>query len=89
MAKKQESISCAIKSLPDDLVQMGAEVACSVNPMNAPLAQLMPLMATAIMGDTPTVPLDPSYLAALTSRYWGTGGVRLTVGFMESTPRLS
>jgi hypothetical protein len=67
---------CKPVSLPDDLLIPAAQVAWDVNPANAP-AQFVSAGAA---------PMEPMALAVLTSKYWGAGGVRLTVGFMDNPP---
>lgn len=54
-----------------------AQKAIEVNPLNAPQAAHL-----AALGFTPS----PSQLAVMTSKFWGAGGVHLTVGFMDNPP---
>ncbi len=70
-------IPCSIKSLPDELQVAAAKKAKEVNPKNSPPVELL---KAAIPG----LVLEPEHLAVLTSRYWGEGGVRLTVKFMDT-----
>jgi hypothetical protein len=53
---------------------MAARRAAAINPMNAP---------ARLIGR----PLEPDELAALTTRYWGATGVRLTVSFLDNPPK--
>jgi hypothetical protein len=81
VAKKKASgekpfIACTLKQLPDELLIPAAQVAWEVNPANAP-----PQFVSA-----GAAPMEPAQLAVLTSKYWGAGGVRLTVGFMDNPP---
>src|SRR6185295_4900675 len=89
-------IACIPKSLPDEVLVASAVTACNENPANAPpilRAQKMiaEIMTTALVG-TPTdgdvktedVVITPGHLALLTSRFWGKGGVHLSVAFMEA-----
>jgi len=69
--------SCRIMPLPARLQGRAADVAAKINPANSPAPAL------AVMGDG--VPLDPSALTILTSKYWGPVPKTLTVSFMEST----
>jgi hypothetical protein len=53
-----------------------ARIATEVNPLNAPgIASL-----NAIAGENPSIEM----LAAVTTKYWKTGSVRLTVGFLDN-----
>jgi len=56
-----------------------ARTAVDINPLNHPpmhrLTRVMP-------GFVPT----PERIAVVTTKYWGIGGVRLTVGFMDNPP---
>ncbi|KAI1054037.1 hypothetical protein LB507_007492 [Fusarium sp. FIESC RH6] len=70
-------IGCTIKTLPEAEWQPAAATAVARNPANAPMVQMLRQKATR--GGVP----DPSQLAVLTSKYWGTGGVRLTVSFTD------
>jgi hypothetical protein len=63
--------------LPSDLAIAAAETADIENPANRP-----PVAALASVG----LILSPEYLAVMRTKYWGAQGVRLTVGFIESTP---
>ncbi|OYW75464.1 MAG: hypothetical protein B7Z37_13135 [Verrucomicrobia bacterium 12-59-8] len=71
------SIPCSIKTLTPDVQVAAATKAIEINPANAPAAQMLQAFA-------PGVVLPPEHLAVLTSKYWGAGGVRLTVGFMDN-----
>lgn len=69
---------CRIMSLPSRLHQRAAELAVTINPVNAPLQE--PLSGTNIHVDAPLM------LTVTTGKYWGPRPRRLTVGFMEPTP---
>lgn len=73
-------VSCTPKALPNRLQEAGAQVARTLNPVNAP----------AFGGFLSTGPeaqvLDPARICVLTSKYWGAKPRRFTVSFMESTP---
>src|SRR5205823_135432 len=56
-----------------------ASTAARINPANAPSEQALRLVA-------PDVVIQPEHLAVLTAKYWGSGGVRLTVGFLDNPP---
>jgi len=65
--------------LPQDQLVHAARTAININPMNsAPIARL-----TRVMRDfKPTA----ERLAVVVTKYWGAGGVRLTVGFLDNPP---
>ncbi|HTZ88187.1 MAG TPA: hypothetical protein VMB05_16095 [Solirubrobacteraceae bacterium] len=71
-------IPCTIKTLPSDRWIDAAKSAISINPVNAPAAAMMSLAGVNV--------IPPAHLAILTSKFWGQDGVKLTVGFLESTP---
>lgn len=70
-------IVCTPKSLPRTKWTAAAKVASDINPANHPpvgrLIRIMPSFA-------PT----PERIAALTTKYWHGGGVKLTVAFLDS-----
>ncbi len=68
---------CTIKVLPEDQWITAAAKAIEINPTNAPAVHLLRLAA-------PDAVIPPEYLAVLTAKYWGSGGVRLTVGFLDN-----
>lgn len=63
-----------VKYLPAHQEIAAAATAVAENPANRPAVNML-----ARQG----VVLPPEHLALLTSRYWGSGGVKLTVGFLE------
>lgn len=70
-------LGCSIRALPTEWQVAAAAHAVWANPANAPpLDKLALLLPEGV---------HPERLALLTTRYWGSRGVRLTVGFMEST----
>ncbi|MBC7686994.1 MAG: peptidase M12 [Aquabacterium sp.] len=71
-----QNIGCSIRMLPPRLHAKAAETAVKINPVNAPLMELM----MQIGGE---MPADPQRLTLLTSKYWGPSPRRLTVSFME------
>src|SRR6266850_910455 len=56
-----EAQSCTVRSLPPRLRQKAAEVAVTINPLNAPVLG-------AMMGAA-EIPLEPMHLTLLTSKY--------------------
>ena len=79
-------IPCFLRELPpEEQVQAAAE-AIRINPMNAPVAAALPMVMNGLVGITPNEVILPDHLALLTSKYWGSNGVRLTVSFMDNPP---
>jgi hypothetical protein len=70
---------CSIKLLPQDKWIEAARKAAEINPANA-VAHHMMLQAL------PSDVIPPQHLAILSQKYWGSGGVRLTVGFLDNPP---
>lgn len=72
-------IVCSPRSLPPDKLIHAARTAVEINPHNhVPLEGL-----TRIIPDfKPT----PERIAVVTKKYWGIGGVRLTVSFLDNPP---
>ncbi len=68
---------CTIKLLPNDQWISAATQAININPVNATSTHILKQAA-------PDVEIAPAHLALLTSKYWGKGGVRLTVGFLDN-----
>jgi hypothetical protein len=54
-----------------------ASAAARINPANAPAQG-------ALRSAAPDVVIAPEHLALLTAKYWGSSGVRLTVGFLDN-----
>jgi hypothetical protein len=72
-------IPCGIRLLPSEQWIDAAAQATRVNPANAPATAMFALAA-------PQAAIEPEHLALITTKYWGAGGVRLTVGFMDDPP---
>ena len=71
--------TCEIKLLSADQQIEAAQRATTINPRNSiHRSALREVIASGV--------LPPASLAVLVKKYWGTGGVHLTVGFMETTP---
>jgi hypothetical protein len=89
-------IGCTIKRLPPDLLVPAARTAAAINPNNHPLLSgVLKLLGGLLLDklgvrdfnpDDPLKVVTPEHIAVLTSKYWGAKGVKLTVGFLESTP---
>lgn len=70
---------CVPKALPRDRWVSAAQTATRINPVNhAPLQQLSAVVPKFV----PTT----EYIAVVTTKYWGSKGVRLTVGFLDNPP---
>ncbi len=85
---EHEFIPCSILELPDSDTVAAAEQAVKINPVNAPdVTRILALFATAIQEGRlkKEEVTSPQFLASITTKYWGTGGVKLTVGFLEPT----
>lgn len=63
-------IPCTLKQLPTDLLHVAARTAISISPCNGPL------LGSAL--------LEPEHLALSTTRWWGAGGVKLGVAFLDT-----
>jgi hypothetical protein len=72
-------IVCRPKLLPVDKWILAADTAIKVNPMNRAAVEHLPMV---MPGFTPS----PQRIAALTTKYWHSGGVTLTVGFLDNPP---
>jgi hypothetical protein len=71
--------ACRPRSLPRSQWLRAARAAIDVNPSNQPaIGALMSMMNRR---------LEPDFLAAVTTKYWRTGRVRLTVQFLDNPPR--
>src|SRR5512143_4154879 len=74
-----EPIVCLPKVLPRSQWVSAARIASSINPVNHPpverLVRVMPGFQPA-----------PDRIAVLTTKYWHSGGVKLTVGFLDNPP---
>jgi hypothetical protein len=72
-------IVCSPKSLPISQLLSSATTAVKVNPHNQPnLERLSSIM--------PGFRATPARIAVMTKKYWGIGGVKLTVGFLDNPP---
>ncbi len=75
----KQILVCTPKRLPEELLVAAARTAVDINPLNhPPLHRLTRVLAEF----RPT----PERIAVVTTKYWGIGGVRLTVGFLDSPP---
>ena len=69
-------VPCRIKQVPSKDIFKAADVAKGINPANAPALEALRLAA-------PNAVIAPAHLALLTSKYWGSLGVNLTVSFLD------
>lgn len=74
--KVSKQLVCLPKRLTQAQLIEAARHAVTINPMNRPPVERMAALG---MG-APT----PLHIAVLTTAYWGTSGVKLTVGFLDS-----
>jgi Astacin (Peptidase family M12A) len=70
---------CVIQPLPRAKWVAAADRAGQINPANRPATHLLGMSGIGAATDV----LPPEAIAVLTSKYWGSNGVKLTVGFME------
>lgn len=75
--KKIPFIACKPVALPDNLHIKAAKEAIKINPANRPALEAFAIGST-------NIPLEPMQIAVLTSKYWGSGGVKLGVTFLDS-----
>lgn len=73
---------CEPRTLPTHLRVAAAAEAIKENPANRPADAALGLLHVNGNANEPR----PELLAVLTSKYWGAGGVDLSVGFMERVP---
>jgi len=74
-----ELLTCTPKSLPGALRVAAAKTAVTINPRNHPRMERFAQFAPAFQ-------LTQERIAAVTSKYWRTNGVRLTVTFVDNAP---
>lgn len=72
---------CSPKVLDRKLLIPSAKTAVAENPSNCPAVRGLNRLVASINCDVP----QPQAIAMLTDKYWGVGGVDLSVGFMETT----
>ncbi len=72
-----ETKGCTIKLLPREKWVRAAELAIAANRANAPMVQMLHQGA-------PASAISPERLALLTAKYWGAGGVHLSVSFLDN-----
>ncbi len=80
-------VGCTIKTLPPEQIIPAAHAAWRINPANRPL-QVATAFIKIVLGLHPDDEIDilpPERIALLTSKWFGSGGVHRTVGFVETT----
>lgn len=87
MAKSTKFIGCQVKKLPEHKREEAAATAIEQNPANRPHVELLSVAMTSGLDEQgEPFQIEPAaFLSVLTSKYWGTGGVKLGVSFMETT----
>jgi hypothetical protein len=70
---------CRTKQLPADRWLAAADLAVSINPANRPAIEHLPMV-------TANLAADPALISVLTTKYWHTKGVHLTVAFLDNPP---
>lgn len=73
----QSPLVCTPKSLPRQLWVEAARTAVRINPVNHPHIERLTLVTPGFL---PT----PERIAVVTTKYWHSGGVLLTVGFLDN-----
>ena len=76
---KKDVIVCTPRRLPQNKLIAAAETAVKINPVNHPALQRL----TRIM---PDFQVTKERIAVVTTKYWGSKGVSLTVGFLDNPP---
>jgi Astacin (Peptidase family M12A). len=81
-------IVCSPKQLPRAQWVRASERAIAINPMNnAQVHRLSQLAGDGVLhGEALRIVTGREALAVVTTRYWHSGGVHLTVGFLDSPP---
>jgi Astacin (Peptidase family M12A) len=73
----EKIIVCTPKALPKNLWADAARTASRINPVNHPPVEKLGLII-------PNFTLNKEYISILTTKYWHTKGVNLTVGFLDN-----
>jgi hypothetical protein len=94
-SKAEKYLGCKVMDLPEKLVAKAAAYAVEVNPANRPpedkvtdalLRSIVALVGTDVELDHEDIPdIIADHLTLMTSKYWGSDGVDLSVSFMEQT----
>ena len=72
-------IVCLPRALPRERWVEAARRATAINPMNRPAAERLGLVERGLV-------LTPEHIAVMTTKYWHSGGVKLSVGFLDNPP---
>src|SRR5712672_3081054 len=73
------TIVCTPKMLPSDKWMDAARIARTINPINHAPVERLALVEKDFV-------IQPQHIAVVTTKYWGAGGVNLTVGFLDNPP---
>src|SRR5690349_17172053 len=76
---KSDIIVCREVRLPKSALIDAARTAVRINPVNHPRTDQLAGMMRGFRA-------TPLRIAVMITSYWGTGGVKLTVGFLDSPP---
>lgn len=76
-AVEEEFIPCHLLRLPEVELMPAAQDAIEINPVNRPNTE-------ELARADPQIELTAQRIAALTSKYWGSSGVKLTTAFLDS-----
>ena len=68
---------CTLKDLPLEDRVVAATEAVRINPTNAPRLDSLPALVTALS-------VEPQFLAAITTKFWGSRGINLGVSFLDN-----
>ena len=77
--QSRDPIVCSPKSLPRETWVEAARTATGINPLNHPPLERL---TRTLAGFQPT----REHIAVVTTKYWHSAGVRLTVGFLDTPP---
>jgi hypothetical protein len=88
VAKKSKATvqvyGCTIKQLPEFLRKDAADVAADINPANRSVLGMFSMPTLSVLdGEVDTGLSESGRLALLTAKYWGSGGVKLGVSFLD------
>lgn len=76
----KEVITCTPKLLPREVWLNAALTATEINPANRPMVERIAFANDAAAAMLPS----PELIAVMTSKYWQSGGVNLTVSFLDN-----
>jgi hypothetical protein len=74
-----DPLVCLPRALPQNLWVSAARTATEINPANHPRLERLAMLV-------PGFSATPQRIAVVTTKFWRTNGVRLTVGFLDNPP---